>query len=332
MFLAPARSCPRCARAGYGRIVNIASGTPYKGVPFLLHYVTSKGAVIAMTRALAKELGARRHPRQHRRPRVHDVGRRARQPGAGRAAAGDLAQGAADPARPVTRRTSSAPSRSSARRTPTSSPASRSWSTGGVLQLMAPICRSSSSTAWPSCRRRRACSTTSTPTRRASTATVVRRGRRPPRLRADDRRHHLSFELVDEPAPGALMARELDLPRRRVPPALRPRRLPARAARRSCTRIRARASGCSCSARSASRPRARSTTTRPASRGSRPGPIPCYASTHAGRAERVRALHGAAARAAGHAVHPLRARRGPRAPEVAALHGLPRARSCESGA
>jgi NAD(P)-dependent dehydrogenase (short-subunit alcohol dehydrogenase family) len=36
----------------------MASGTPYKGVPLLLHYVASKGAVIAMTRALAKELGA----------------------------------------------------------------------------------------------------------------------------------------------------------------------------------------------------------------------------------------------------------------------------------
>jgi NAD(P)-dependent dehydrogenase (short-subunit alcohol dehydrogenase family) len=40
-----------------GRIINMASGTPFKGVPLFLHYVTSKGAVIAMTRALAKELG-----------------------------------------------------------------------------------------------------------------------------------------------------------------------------------------------------------------------------------------------------------------------------------
>jgi NAD(P)-dependent dehydrogenase (short-subunit alcohol dehydrogenase family) len=30
---------------------------PFKGVPFLLHYVSSKGAVVAMTKALAKELG-----------------------------------------------------------------------------------------------------------------------------------------------------------------------------------------------------------------------------------------------------------------------------------
>jgi NAD(P)-dependent dehydrogenase (short-subunit alcohol dehydrogenase family) len=38
--------------------VNISSGTPFRGVPFLLHYVTSKGAIVAFTRALAKELGA----------------------------------------------------------------------------------------------------------------------------------------------------------------------------------------------------------------------------------------------------------------------------------
>jgi NAD(P)-dependent dehydrogenase (short-subunit alcohol dehydrogenase family) len=37
--------------------VNISSGTPFRGVPFLLHYVTSKGAIVAFTRALAKEVG-----------------------------------------------------------------------------------------------------------------------------------------------------------------------------------------------------------------------------------------------------------------------------------
>jgi NAD(P)-dependent dehydrogenase (short-subunit alcohol dehydrogenase family) len=41
-----------------GRIINLSSGTPFKGVPWLLHYTTSKGAVVALTRALAKELGA----------------------------------------------------------------------------------------------------------------------------------------------------------------------------------------------------------------------------------------------------------------------------------
>jgi NAD(P)-dependent dehydrogenase (short-subunit alcohol dehydrogenase family) len=40
-----------------GRIVNVASGTAFKGTPNLLHYVTSKGAVVSMTRSLARELG-----------------------------------------------------------------------------------------------------------------------------------------------------------------------------------------------------------------------------------------------------------------------------------
>ena len=42
---------------GYGKIVNIASSTFFKGAAYLLHYVSSKGAVIAMTRALAREVG-----------------------------------------------------------------------------------------------------------------------------------------------------------------------------------------------------------------------------------------------------------------------------------
>ncbi len=41
-----------------GKIVNITSGTVYKGMPGMLHYITSKGAVQAMTRALSRELGA----------------------------------------------------------------------------------------------------------------------------------------------------------------------------------------------------------------------------------------------------------------------------------
>ncbi|HKZ08774.1 MAG TPA: glucose 1-dehydrogenase [Methylomirabilota bacterium] len=42
---------------GGGRIVNVASAIVAKGTALLLHYVTSKGAVVAMTRALARELG-----------------------------------------------------------------------------------------------------------------------------------------------------------------------------------------------------------------------------------------------------------------------------------
>jgi NAD(P)-dependent dehydrogenase (short-subunit alcohol dehydrogenase family) len=48
---------PAMRAQGSGRIVNVASAIVAKGTPFLLHYVTSKGAVIAMTRALARELG-----------------------------------------------------------------------------------------------------------------------------------------------------------------------------------------------------------------------------------------------------------------------------------
>ncbi len=48
---------PVMRKAGHGKIVNIASGTVFKGTPRMLHYVSSKGAVIAFTRALARELG-----------------------------------------------------------------------------------------------------------------------------------------------------------------------------------------------------------------------------------------------------------------------------------
>ncbi len=42
---------------GYGKIINISSGRAFKGGPGMLHYDTSKGAVISMTRSLARELG-----------------------------------------------------------------------------------------------------------------------------------------------------------------------------------------------------------------------------------------------------------------------------------
>lgn len=48
---------PAMRERGRGKIVNIASGTVFKGTPMMLHYVTSKGAVVAMTRSLARELG-----------------------------------------------------------------------------------------------------------------------------------------------------------------------------------------------------------------------------------------------------------------------------------
>lgn len=48
---------PQMKEQGYGKIVNISSATVQLGVPWMLHYVSSKGAVDAMTRASARELG-----------------------------------------------------------------------------------------------------------------------------------------------------------------------------------------------------------------------------------------------------------------------------------
>ncbi len=53
-----ARACHDALRAsGHGRIVNVSSITVSGGWENLLAYVTSKGGVIAFTRALARELG-----------------------------------------------------------------------------------------------------------------------------------------------------------------------------------------------------------------------------------------------------------------------------------
>jgi NAD(P)-dependent dehydrogenase (short-subunit alcohol dehydrogenase family) len=57
MFLTCKLIVPLMREQGGGKIVNISSGTPFRGVPFVLHYVTSKGAIVAFTRALARELG-----------------------------------------------------------------------------------------------------------------------------------------------------------------------------------------------------------------------------------------------------------------------------------
>ena len=48
---------PGMEARGCGKIINITSGTVYKGLPNMLHYITSKGALTAMTRALSRELG-----------------------------------------------------------------------------------------------------------------------------------------------------------------------------------------------------------------------------------------------------------------------------------
>ena len=46
---------PHMRAAKSGRIINVSSGTAFKGTPGMLHYIASKGAIISMTRSLASE-------------------------------------------------------------------------------------------------------------------------------------------------------------------------------------------------------------------------------------------------------------------------------------
>ncbi len=57
VFLCCQAVIPLMKQEGSGKIINIASGTLLSGVPDFLHYVTSKGAVFALTRALSREVG-----------------------------------------------------------------------------------------------------------------------------------------------------------------------------------------------------------------------------------------------------------------------------------
>jgi NAD(P)-dependent dehydrogenase (short-subunit alcohol dehydrogenase family) len=56
-FLMVKHVVPHMRAQGYGKIINIGSGTAFRGIPWMLHYVTSKGGIMAFTRALARELG-----------------------------------------------------------------------------------------------------------------------------------------------------------------------------------------------------------------------------------------------------------------------------------
>ena len=126
MFLMCRAVVPVMRAQGGGKIVNISSGTPFRGVPFLLHYVTSKGAIVAFTRALAKEVGKDEVLVNCVAPGLHDVGRGRGAPRGDREAARRLGLGAHDPARPAAggrRRRGRVPLRAAA---PTSSPARRS--------------------------------------------------------------------------------------------------------------------------------------------------------------------------------------------------------------
>lgn len=57
LFLCSKAAFPHLRASGHGRIINISSSTAFSGTTGFLHYVSSKGAVIAFTRALAREVG-----------------------------------------------------------------------------------------------------------------------------------------------------------------------------------------------------------------------------------------------------------------------------------
>lgn len=57
-FLCARAVVPTMQERGWGRIINVCSGTVIMGRENYLHYVTSKSAAIGMTRAMARELGA----------------------------------------------------------------------------------------------------------------------------------------------------------------------------------------------------------------------------------------------------------------------------------
>lgn len=48
---------PAMKAAGFGRIINISSGTVFEGVATRVHYVTTKAGIIGLTRTLSKEVG-----------------------------------------------------------------------------------------------------------------------------------------------------------------------------------------------------------------------------------------------------------------------------------
>lgn len=56
-YMTARATVPHMRKAGWGRIINMSSDTAMTGNPGYLHYVTSKAALVGMTRALARELG-----------------------------------------------------------------------------------------------------------------------------------------------------------------------------------------------------------------------------------------------------------------------------------
>ena len=56
-FLMAKHVIPHMKAQGYGKIINISTGMAMRGVPGMLHYVASKGAVLSITNCLSREVG-----------------------------------------------------------------------------------------------------------------------------------------------------------------------------------------------------------------------------------------------------------------------------------
>ena len=56
-FLMAKHVVPHMKARGYGKIINIGSGSAMRGIPQMMHNVTSKGAVTAFTRSLSRAVG-----------------------------------------------------------------------------------------------------------------------------------------------------------------------------------------------------------------------------------------------------------------------------------
>jgi NAD(P)-dependent dehydrogenase (short-subunit alcohol dehydrogenase family) len=56
-FLLAKHVVPHMRAKGYGKIINIGSGSVFRGMPQMLHYTTSKGAIVAFTRSLSRAVG-----------------------------------------------------------------------------------------------------------------------------------------------------------------------------------------------------------------------------------------------------------------------------------
>src|SRR5262249_41999884 len=108
-FLMVKHVAPHMQAQGYGKIINIGSGTAYRGIPWMLHYVTSKGGHRSDDAGALARARRARHPRQYAGTGLH-VERHGSRGESGPRPHGARARGAV--ARAASRRAPAGPDRS----------------------------------------------------------------------------------------------------------------------------------------------------------------------------------------------------------------------------